>query len=138
MSDPSELLFVYGTLLSADNGRAGRAQRDRLAREAVVFGAGTVAGALFDLGRYPGLVVGGVVTGRVHGEVLQLARVAHTLAWLDDYEGIIPGQHPHNEYERRRLPVLMATGETIEAWGYVYLNSTMPARLIAGGSWLRR
>ncbi len=138
MSDVSELLFVYGTLLSEDTGATSRAQRARLGREALVCGAATVEGSLYDLGRYPGLVVGTLAAGKVHGEVLELVRAAHTLAWLDVYEGIVPGEHPHTEYERRRLTALLTTGETVEAWVYVYLQPTLAARLIPGGDWLRR
>lgn len=133
-----DLLFVYGTLLSADTGATGRVQRARLAREARVLSAATVDGLLYNLGRYPGLVVTEEVAGAVTGEILELAQPARTLAWLDDYESIVPGNHPHNEYERRRLRARLASGESVEVWAYVYLQSVAQARLIPDGNWLAR
>ncbi len=135
----TELLFVYGTLLSGDTGPTGRAQRARLAREARVVAAATVGGLLYNLGRYPGLVPGGTnPVGGVVGEVLALAAPTRTLAWLDDYEGIVPGNHAHNEYERRRLQATLADGGIVEAWTYVYRRPVARARVIPGGSWLAR
>lgn len=131
-------LFVYGTLLSRDSGVTGRSQRARLAREARLVGAGTVAGQLYDLGRYPGLVLANMDGARVIGEVLELSSPPHTLTWLDVYEGIVPGDHPHNEYERLAVDVLMADGTTIEAWTYVYRLAPRARNLIASGSWLDR
>lgn len=131
-------LFVYGTLLSGDTGAGGRAQRDRLAREARVVGSGTVRGRLYHLGRYPGLTLDDGESEFVHGELRELKTPATTLAWLDDYEGIVPGNHPHNEYERRTIEVTLASGEHVTAWGYVYRLPTVEKPLIANGRWLDR
>jgi gamma-glutamylcyclotransferase (GGCT)/AIG2-like uncharacterized protein YtfP len=138
MTAPITFLFVYGTLLSTAAGTLGRAQRQRLAREcAPAIRAGTVPGRLYDLGRYPGLVETGSASEIVHGEVLELTDPERTLRWLDAYEGIVPGAHPHNEYERCERPVtLTATGESVTAWVYLYRRDASHARLIADGRWL--
>lgn len=136
MSASHELLFVYGTLLSGDTGATGRAQRARLAREARLIGTGFACGRLYDLGRYPGLVLTAGAADRVHGELLELANPTATLRWLDAYEGIVPGEHPHNEYERLRLPVTRDSGETVDAWLYIYRGPLTTARVIPEGRWL--
>lgn len=138
MPDTLDLLFVYGTLLPADAGLGGRQQRLRLAREAEVMGPGSCAGVLYNLGRYPGLVLPAPPDAVVQGTVLRLSAPARSLAWLDAYEGIVPGQHPHNDYERLRCPVVLAAGGTVEAWVYVYRGAIEGAVPIAGGAWLAR
>lgn len=138
MTDCSAHLFVYGTLLSGDTGPGGRAQRDRLAREARVLGRATVPGRLYHLGRYPGLSREAGLGEIVHGELLELPTPDKTLAWLDAYEGIIPGDHPHNEYERTMMDVTLASGERVAAWTYVYRQSIADKALIATGRWLDR
>lgn len=136
MADADARLFVYGTLLSGDTGTGGRAQRDRLVRESRVIASASVFGRLYHLGRYPGLVLGGGPDDVAHGELLELATPVTTLAWLDAYEGIVPGDHPHNEYERRTIEVTLASGELASAWSYVYRQPTTGKPLIASGRWL--
>lgn len=129
-------LFVYGTLMSAAASALGRAQRQRLAREGRLLGVATTAGRLVDLGRYPGLVSPEQPGDVVHGEVLELADPQRSLRWLDDYEGIFPGDHAHNEYARDEREVVLATGDRILAWVYLYRQPITSAKLIASGSWL--
>ena len=138
MTEANAHLFVYGTLLSRDSGAGGRAQRDRLARESRVIAAATVRGRLYHLGRYPGLVSGGGPGDVVHGEVLALTMPDITLAWLDDYEGIVAGDHTHNEYARVTIDVALDSGERVSAWTYVYRQPVVDKPLIATGSWLDR
>ena len=131
-----ELLFVYGTLLSGDRGPTGRTQRARLAGEARFIATGTTEGRLYDLGRYPGIVVpspGEIV----HGEVLELAIAARTLRWLDVYEGIVPGRDAHNEYERLLCDVMLDDGQGRRAWIYVYRGLLAAATHIPESRWLR-
>jgi gamma-glutamylcyclotransferase (GGCT)/AIG2-like uncharacterized protein YtfP len=129
------LLFAYGTLMSEDTGATGRTQRARLAAEGRPVGRGRTEGRLYGLGRYPGLVLPGQ-GAMVEGEVHELDDPARSLAWLDAYEGIVPGQHPHNDYERCERPVTLAGGEVVSAWVYVYRRPVTPEALIGGGSWL--
>ncbi len=128
-------LFAYGTLMSQAGGTMGRAQRERLARETSVLAqAATFRGRLFDLGRYPGLVDDGT-PGVVHGEVREMLDPAKTLAWLDCYEGIVSGEHDHNEYERAQRQVMLGTGSPIMAWVYLYRKPTTGLVEIAEGRW---
>ncbi len=128
-------LFTYGTLMSFAGGRMGQAQRDRLAREqASPPVAATAKGRLFDLGRYPGFVetAGDAI---VRGELRELADPVRTLAWLDDYEGIVRGHHDHNEYARVERQVTLADGQMITAWIYLYLKPSGGLREIPDGRW---
>jgi gamma-glutamylcyclotransferase (GGCT)/AIG2-like uncharacterized protein YtfP len=133
------LLFAYGTLMSGAVGSKGRAQRDRLARVADVVGQATVTGRLYNLGQYPGLKPVGGAGEVVHGEVLELASPhGRSLRWLDSYEGIVPGNHPHNEYERRIVDATLDDGAVVQAWTYICLLQPTPWAWIASGSWLDR
>lgn len=111
-------VFVYGTLRTG--GSAGG-----LLRGCEHVGASTVEGALYDMGAYPVLVLGG--GGRVDGEVWRCP--VATLARLDEYEGVREGL-----YRRVRVE---AGG--VECWTYVAgpaleLRLT-PERRIAAGRW---
>ena len=139
MQTESRYLFVYGTLMSGAQVALGRTQRVRLARERDSLGPASIAHArLYDLGRYPGAIAGGVVDDLVHGEAVVLSDPERTLAWLDAYEGIVPGKHDANEYERTLREVRLAGGETIDAC--VYLLRAVPARArrIEDGRWMPR
>lgn len=137
MTETCKLLFAYGTLLSGDTGATGRAQRARLAAQARLLSKGSTEGRLYSLGRYPGLVLPGDGS-LVEGEVWELLDAALSFAWLDAYEGIVPGEHPHNDYQRVLRPVTLASGETVDAWVYVYRKPIDPAAQITGGNWLAR
>lgn len=139
MTEACRLLFAYGTLMSAATGAMGRAERDRLAREAApTIRMATTPGRLYDLGRYPGLVLSVGQVEIVHGEVFELIDPDRSFAWLDAYEGIVPGDHPHKEYARTLRPVTLEGGEQVEAWVYVYRQPVRPEALIAGGRWPER
>jgi gamma-glutamylcyclotransferase (GGCT)/AIG2-like uncharacterized protein YtfP len=137
MTAAPTLLFAYGTLMSRATGTLGRGQRQRLSRESSeLVRVGSTCGRLYDLGRYPGLVESDCPSDLVHGEVFELLELERTLRWLDAYEGIVPGDHTHNEYERCIRPILLAdTGETVSAWVYVYRQDVTRARLIPDGRW---
>ena len=133
-----QYLFVYGTLMAADRGRLGQAQRERLGREAHGLGPATTFGRLFGLGRYPGLVASDDAADIVHGEVFELADPDESLRWLDVYEGIRPGKRGRAEYARIERPVVLAAGRELIAFVYVYRRDVANARLLQGGRWLDR
>lgn len=134
----NDLLFIYGTLMAAAGDKMGRVERTWLARESRPLGPATTTGLLYDLGRYPGLVVGAGPAGTVEGELVRLADPARSLRWLDAYEGIVPGEHDQGEYRRAEIDVRLPSGPSMRAWSYVYVKSIERARLVAGGSWLQR
>lgn len=128
----TSLLFVYGTLMS----RVGHAMGDRLRREARLVGPGAIEGRLYSLGRYPGLVEAAAGSYAVHGEVYDLAAPAASLAWLDDYEGIVPGRPDDSPYARVERPVRLASGEMLTAWVYLYCKGVTTRPELFGGYWL--
>jgi gamma-glutamylcyclotransferase (GGCT)/AIG2-like uncharacterized protein YtfP len=132
-------LFVYGTLLSAAGGGYGQTARLRLLREAPLRRPARIAGRLYELGDYPGLVtVGGDPADIVHGELIVLLDPAATWPWLDEYEMISPDVGADNEYARIvRDVALDGVSGTVQAWTYVYRKPVTGLSLIAGGSWLQ-
>jgi gamma-glutamylcyclotransferase (GGCT)/AIG2-like uncharacterized protein YtfP len=126
------LLFVYGSLLS----RVRHPMGMRLRREARLVGEATIEGRLYSLGRYPGLVETAGDPCRVHGEVYDLKRPAPTLAWLDNYEGIVPGKHERSPYERVERPVRLASGARLTAWVFLYRKSVRSRSEVPGGYWV--
>ena len=124
-------LFVYGSLMSSSRHPMG----DRLRREARLLGDATIEGSLYTISWYPGLVAGGQSGERVHGEVYALATPARALAWLDEYEGLVPGNPNAGEYARVERPVRLATGETVTAWVYVYRGATAKLARVLSGRW---
>src|SRR5580700_8569997 len=116
MADPSAssapsvvYLAVYGSL------RTGHELPDTPpALGALLVDAGpcTIAGALFDLGSYPGLVPG---DGRVVGELFEIVDVARALPLLDHYEGYDAADPEGSLYLRQSV---LLVEPAIEAWVY--------------------
>ncbi len=98
-------------------------------------GEGTVAGRLFDLGRYPGLVAPRAPGDRVRGELYTLRKPKLTLAKLDEYEGCRP-RAGSAEFARERWAVRLDDGRRIEAWIYLYRGDLARGRLIRSGDYL--
>ena len=83
-ADPGALLFVYGTLRRD----VGAPTAKLLVRFGELFDRGHVRGRLFDVSRYPALVLGGGDSGRVWEKVRVLRAPRWALAGLDHYEGV--------------------------------------------------
>jgi gamma-glutamylcyclotransferase (GGCT)/AIG2-like uncharacterized protein YtfP len=124
-------LFVYGSLMST----AGHPMGARLRREARLLGPASICGRLYRVSWYPGAVESGDPAHRVHGELYALDDPARSLAWLDAYEGIAPGSRESGEYTRDERPALLASGEPVTAWVYLYRKPVDPAHLVADGRW---
>jgi gamma-glutamylcyclotransferase (GGCT)/AIG2-like uncharacterized protein YtfP len=124
-------LFVYGTLLST----AGHPMSIRLQREARLIGPATLRGRLYRLGRYPALVEADAAGRLVHGEVYALKTLAVSLRWLDTYEEIVPGRPEANPFERVVRPARLDTGQTVDAWVYLYRKSVRLRPEVTHGRW---
>ncbi|MDP1565504.1 MAG: gamma-glutamylcyclotransferase family protein, partial [Polaromonas sp.] len=97
MTDPAvRHVFVYGTLRRGD-------VRDITNQQPApqFIGMGSVAGVLYDLGPYPGVLLGGA--GRVAGEVYAISAELERV--LDEIEEVWPQQS--GEYSRREVAVQM-------------------------------
>jgi len=124
------LIFVYGTLRRGCNTGA----HQRFLGDAEFLGSARVRGRLYQISYYPGLVPD-VNAGWVSGEVYRLADEAQ-LGALDDYEECPPPRHPNQEYRREQLQLIMAKGAQLQAWTYVYQQSTRDLQIIASGDFL--
>lgn len=118
-----EHLFVYGTLRSG----SGHPMHEVLAAAADKVGPATVAGRLYRIDWFPGLVLEEGI-GRVHGDLWRV-REPTVFRTLDDYEG--------EEYERRTVEVA-AADERIAAFAYVFTAAVDDLALIASGDWLEQ
>jgi gamma-glutamylcyclotransferase (GGCT)/AIG2-like uncharacterized protein YtfP len=118
---PDASLFVYGTLRPEVNTRMS----SFLDRASLHTEPARVAGVLYHLGRYPGMLSGG--SGWVHGALVRLRDPEQTLKTLDDYEG--------DEFVRVRARALTRSGG-FPCWVYVYSGSLRAARRIPSGDYL--
>ncbi len=132
MSTPAaRYVFVYGTLRRDD-------VRDitRLQPTPLFVGMASVAGRLYDLGPYPGLLLGG--EGRVVGEVYVISAALERR--LDQIEEVWPQQT--GEYSKREVAVQME-GVASAAGPVCLVYEINASRLvgcpvITGGDWRRR
>lgn len=122
-------LFVYGTLRSDHMGPMA----DRLRREGRLIGPATIAGTLYRIGDYPGLIPGG--NARVVGDLYALGNPQSTLAWLDHYEECSPAFPQPWEYRRTLIPVVGPQAR-VDAWTYVYARDVTSFGRIDGGDFL--
>jgi len=115
------LIFVYGKLR-----KGGALPLDDTFPDSKFIGDATVRGKLFDLGRFPGLVIDGTESV-VHGAVYDVSD--ETLVKLDAIESSA-------EYYRERYDV-MCNGETTNCW--IYLPDPEVCtndRVISSGDWI--
>jgi pyruvate carboxylase len=115
-------LFVYGTLRRGiDNEFAAM-----LARSARFVSSGKVQGEIYLVAHYPGLILGG--RDWIVGDVFELD--GETLRALDEYEG------SEQFFRRVEAPVLLDSGEWIQAYVYIYTGDTSGRERILSGDWL--
>jgi len=125
-----ELLFVYGTL------RRGMKLHHHLTHLAARFRMeATVAGELFDLGRYPGARPAKGNAQWVRGELFQLRRPEHDLVILDEVEGFNPREPERSEFVRALADVITHNGERCRAWIYWLGPTARAIRRIGSGDY---
>ncbi|WP_444812912.1 gamma-glutamylcyclotransferase family protein [Variovorax fucosicus] len=120
-------VFVYGTLRA---GGSNDIARLRPPPERV--GDGAIAGTLYDLGAYPGAVLGGA--GRVHGEIYRITPEVE--AALDRLEEVV--DDGSGEYIKRELLVVV-NAVRLQCLVYeVHPDRVHDRPVIASGDWFRR
>ena len=123
-----QYLFVYGTLKRSITNPVGvmmRAHANYLA-EAII------AGRIYDLGPYPGMVVEDCGSA-VYGELYEIVHPNALLSLLDAYEGCgLTDPHPH-EFVRVEATVRDTDGIDYRAWVYAYQGAVDPNRLLQSG-----
>ncbi|HTT64427.1 MAG TPA: gamma-glutamylcyclotransferase [Bryobacteraceae bacterium] len=127
-------LFVYGSLRPG----AGTEWSKFLATASDFVGAGRVQGALYQLDGYPGMTVCLDEGAWVTGDVCRLHDSSATLLTLDAYEGCGPGDPVPHEFVRQAVTVLLDSGDTVEAWAYLYARETQSRERISSGDYLQR
>ena len=118
-------VFVYGTLR-----RHGRNDIARYGPEPVFVGEASIAGTLYDLGAYPGVVLGGA--GRVKGEVYRIEPAVEVA--LDLLEEV--AQDDSGEYIRREVRVAVGA-HWLDCLVYEIHPSRIAGRSVIGsGDWI--
>jgi gamma-glutamylcyclotransferase (GGCT)/AIG2-like uncharacterized protein YtfP len=125
----SGYLFAYGTL------QRGLAPEYLLpvVSQLVAVGEGSVAGLLYDLGEYPGMVLDGESGMKVFGTVFVLPDEDWILAALDGYEGFYPDSVESSLFVRELHPVELMDGRRLDCWVYVYNLETDDLQVLASG-----
>ncbi|MGJ7535631.1 MULTISPECIES: gamma-glutamylcyclotransferase family protein [unclassified Variovorax] len=118
-------VFVYGTLR-----RGGRNDIARYRPTPVLVGEASIAGTLYDLGAYPGVVLGGV--GRVRGEVYVVEPAVETA--LDVLEEV--ADDDSGEYIKRQVRVEVG-GQWFDCLVYeIHPMRIAGRRVIESGDWI--
>jgi gamma-glutamylcyclotransferase (GGCT)/AIG2-like uncharacterized protein YtfP len=118
-------IALYGSLRRGESAYAGL-RLDKLLRYQ---GPCRLAGILYDLGDYPGIVAG---TGIVQGELFEIA-ARHALDILDAFEEC-DARNPHMGLYRREAVTLAAP--RTRAWVYLYNCPVDAAAHIETGDWV--
>lgn len=125
-------LFVYGTIRRGFDHPAAR----RLHRHATWLGPAHIQGMLYLAAGYPALVPSYGQDDLVHGELFRLA-TPRLFPHLDCYEECGPRSPHPTPYRRIRHPVKRHDGADVEAWVYVYTQTTHGLRRLGGGRFSR-
>ncbi|GAA4083909.1 gamma-glutamylcyclotransferase family protein [Mucilaginibacter panaciglaebae] len=126
----NDLLFVYGTLLIADNEFASY-----LTRNSTFCCKGKMRGKLYDVGCYPGVVIDGDDNYDVWGTVYRMRNVDQALRNLDTYEGFGEGEEQPYLFVREALPIETDEG-VLTCWVYLYNRSIATLREITTGDYI--
>ena len=122
-----DALAVYGLLRAGQSGFA----RFGLAEAFRPLGSCLIPGALWDLGRFPGLTPG---QGEVVGELFEVVD-ASVMPALDAFEDYWPDDPDRSRYDRVKIRLLQPDRA---AWVYVWRLGLDEAAPIVSGDWFRR
>ncbi len=126
-----EYLFVYGTLM---NEFAPTEVAETMTRLKYL-GDGFVYGRLYDLGEYPGAILGKKTESKIFGRVYQLPPDSSILQKLDDYEEFSPHQSSPNLFVRKKTLIVLKDGRRIRGWIYEYNRNIKSSTLIKSGDY---
>jgi len=125
----NDLLFVYGTLLLADNEFA-----NYLTRNSTICCRGKIKGRLYDAGNYPALIID-KDNYDIWGTVYHLKSPQKALKQLDFYEGYGEGEEQPYLYIREALSIETNEGK-MTCWVYLYNRSIAGLKEIATGDYV--
>jgi len=130
-----EYLFVCGTLRSEMVPKIS-AELTALMQGLRFVNTGTVRGQLYDLGAYPGAIVGENFETNIIGEIYELSEPHKVLELLDVYEGFIPGELEASLFARIQTPATLPDGSQLICWMYAYNDWVATGRLIESGDYV--
>lgn len=126
----NEYIFVYGTLRKARKKHALLCEHAKFVENAIFYGK------LYLIQDYPAVIFSENSNDKVVGEVYQLLNIEKALLILDEYEGV-GEQFPFpNEYLRKQMPIVLESGNHLNAWVYLYNHSLENKRRILSGDFL--
>ena len=128
----TEFLFSYGTLAP---GLAPREIAWAMAKFHP-YSEGWVHGVLYDLGDYPGAVLDDAADKKVFGSVFLIP--SSLLKPLDRYEGFDPRSPSRSLFVRKRHPVALPDGRTLECWVHEHNGEPGGAPIVAAGRYQQR
>lgn len=128
METEQQYLFVYGTLKRSVSNPVGAMMRTH----AVYRAEALIAGQLYDLGPYPGLILEDSGTA-VYGELYEMTDPEGLLTLLDAYEGCGVGDPFPHEFARVEATVRDTDGLDYRAWVYVYQQQVDASWLVPSG-----
>ncbi|RYZ99306.1 MAG: gamma-glutamylcyclotransferase [Sphingobacteriaceae bacterium] len=130
MSTNHNYLFVYGTLLKADN-EFGH----YLCDHSTYVKKGQFKGLLYDIGDFPGAVPHPDGESYVHGSIYEY--FTDEVLWvLDEYEGLAPGEVHPQEYTRKLVDIETEDGK-MNCWIYLYNWPVAQYYAIPSGDYLK-
>ncbi len=121
-----EYIAMYGSLMTGMGAREELNVGDQL----VYVGRCEIGGSLFDLGNYPGLLLG---SGIVHAELYEIGSTA-VIPRLDTYEHYDPDEPEGSLYIRRLVRLVQPD---CDAWLYEYNRDVSGRPSISSGDWKR-
>ena len=127
-----EFLFVYGTLRKDSDSPMAHI----LEGCCEYMDKAHIRGTLYDLGRYPGVLIGPGQDDQVYGEVFRLIDREQALLALDEYEECAPHSPTPHLYHRRKFTAETESGPTVSCWVYVFNRSVEGCEYIPGGDYL--
>ena len=133
MSESLDYLFVYGTLRSD---AYSDPHRQLISPHFTLVSRATMAGRLYAIVDYPGLVEAKEATDIVVGEVYSYPANADVLTLIDDYEGCGASSPEPHLYTRLRRKAHLRDGTVVDAWVYQYNFAVHDSMLIRSGDFL--
>src|SRR5215469_6727300 len=111
-----DYLFVYGTLAKEN---APRTIADTV-RKLKYVGKGSISGRLYDLGEYPGAILGAGAGAKIFGEIYELPSDPKLLNRLDAYEDFDPKRPAKSLFVRRKTSISRPNRKRVKGWVYEY------------------
>lgn len=128
----SEYIFVYGSLRRGSSSPV----RGVLDNYAEYVGEATFRGNLFEIDWYPGVVPSKDENDIVYGEIYKMIDSEKVLSELDRYEGCSPANSKPHAFVRKERIVKLKEGKELNAWIYLYNQSTSGKKRIPSGDFV--